>query len=462
MPTTKSKRDQSEDAKTLAQSFHTVRHEGVTYIPAHYMTEEISDALADDERTWIPLTRDLIMELATARFGLLFQSDAEIASFDLVVQQCSRFERGSFSTLLIKTEDGLRRLDPDGELRPVTGSFVPNTIPVVLNTDAAAKQKVKDQLTEWLDSEEVATSLLHHLATALAPHWSAVRYVLLIGDGRNGKSLLLTMLEKLFGLQNMASVTRQEIASKEQGVLSLQGKLINIVMDGVAEYVKDSGNEKSLIAGEVVPIRKLYSSTMTPVKTNGLFVEGLNREPKSSDKSSALQRRLARFYFPNIYEDDLDFWDEMTSDESVGALLGLLLDHYVLKSEKNEKLAQTRHARMLALEHLVNNSLAAQFIMHMEDESAFGADDLVDKSMKQIAAEFRSWRINDRGDTSTWDDADVTRLFSSVATMERQSMRVDGQPRRVTTLVGFKDDMKMLIQEQRGEEDASGETVVGD
>lgn len=461
MPETKSKKELSKDAKSLATSFRTVRHEGVTYIPVHYVTEEITDALKDEERTWVPLTRELIMELAIARYGLIFQSEAEIASFDLMVQQCSIVERGEYSTLLIKTENGLRRLDPDGELRPVTGSFVPNTIPVMLNDDPDDKQRVLDQLSEWLDSEEVAVSLLHHLATALAPHWSAVRYVLLIGDGRNGKSVLLTMLSNLFGLQNMSSVTRQEMASKEQGVLSLQGKLINIVMDGVAQYVKDSGNEKSLIAGEPVPIRRLYSSSMTPVKTNGLFVEALNHEPKTSDKSSALQARLSRFFFPMVYQDNQDFWDEMTSDKMVGALLGLLLDHYVQKSEKNQKLAQTKRARELALEHMVNNSLAAQFIMHQEDVAVFGADDLIGMPMKEIAQKFRAWRVT-LNDVGTWDDADVTRLFTSVATTGRHSMRVDGKPRQVTTLVGFKDDMKLLLEEQRGGGDASGETVVDD
>ena len=41
----------------------------------------------------------------------------------------------------------------------------------------------------------------------------------------------------------------------------------DIVFDGQATYLKDSGTEKSLVAGETVAIRKLYESTPVLVQT---------------------------------------------------------------------------------------------------------------------------------------------------------------------------------------------------
>ena len=87
----------------------------------------------------------------------------------------------------------------------------------MLNEDVADKDRVFGVITEWLDSEEEAHSLLHHLATALAPGWSAVKYVLLLGEGRNGKSLLMKMLHQMIGWDNVSSVTRQNDRRAEPG-----------------------------------------------------------------------------------------------------------------------------------------------------------------------------------------------------------------------------------------------------
>src|SRR5690606_31475051 len=111
--------------------------------------------------------------------------------------------------LLVKTEAGLKRLTTDGTLEDPTGAFVPNTLTPMLNEDSAAKKKILRTVAEWVDGEEEANSLLHHLATALAPGWSAVKYVLLLGEGRNGKSVLMKMLQKLLAMENVSHVTRQ-------------------------------------------------------------------------------------------------------------------------------------------------------------------------------------------------------------------------------------------------------------
>jgi len=85
----------------------------------------------------------------------------------------------------------LAELRPDGELHEPSQEFCPYFIPAPVNDDPDAKATVLATITEWLDGNpEDAESLLSHIATALAPHWSAVKYVLLIGEGRNGKSAI--------------------------------------------------------------------------------------------------------------------------------------------------------------------------------------------------------------------------------------------------------------------------------
>lgn len=458
----KTKLKLSQESHKMAQGFGLVHYRNITYMPMDYETSEPTLQSVDPERTmWSPMNREAIRQLAADQFQTLFANDSELSSFCYMVAQNALRHFEPCSTLLVRTEDGLRELRDDGQLHVPSGAFVPNTLVPMLNTDQADKDRVRAVLEQWVDSEEEAAALLNHLATALAPAWSAVKYVLLLGEGRNGKSLLMKMLQAIFGWENCANVTRQQIAEQNPVVTELNGKLLNIVFDGRAEYVKDSGSEKSLIAGEVIPIRKLYESTPTPVQTNALFIEGLNREPKSTDKSLALQKRLIRFQFPNVYPLNHKFEKEMLAEKSLGALLALMIDHYVHLDEVAVKLAPTQRAIELQLEHMYVNSLAMQFIKYTHEDDPLGATSLLDLEMSELAKQFQSWRIKEN-DLGTWSEPDIVALFAPVLNTERRSKRIDGKPRKVRVVTGFQSETRAFLDTLEGSEDDEEQEVHGD
>lgn len=452
MPQLKSIPEQAQDAMTLATSFRLVNYGGVTYIPADAETGDWTVTPDNDKKMWMPLGYTDVQRIANQQFNLLFRNERELVNYSYMVQQASTEITEPVHSLMLRTAGGLKVLLGDGSIVNPNGTFVPNCLPVPVNDDRAAKDAVFDTLTEWVGSEDSAHSLLYHLATALAPGWSAVRYVLLIGNGRNGKSLLMSMVERMFGKSNCSSISRQDIAEKSPVVTELNGKLFNIIYDGVATYLKDSGMEKSLIAGEPVAVRRLYQSEPTVVQTNALFIEGLNKEPKSSDKSSALQARLSRFWFPNQYEDDLAFRDHMLSDDMVGALLSLMVDHYVKKEEKAIRLEPTTEAKQLKLDHMHANSLAMQFLVFMDQHHPLGADALLGSDMNEVADQFLSWRLKEN-DLSTWSRPDISELFRSVLLLQRKSKRVNGKPRKVQEVTGFHQDAVELLEMNRGDAD---------
>lgn len=460
----KTKKELASEASTLAQSFGLVYYKNVTYIPVDATTSEPLPTGQPDQTIWLPLTRDEKRRLAAKQFNTMFANDAELSSFEFMVSQSSTFVERTVNKLLVKTPEGLRVLNENGDLVIPTGSFVPNTIQPLLNTDPADKQEVFDVIANWLDSDEEATSLLHHLATVLAPGWSAVKYVLLLGEGRNGKGVLLNMLSKLFGKENMSEVPRQEIANRSPMVLDLSGKLLNVVFDGAAEYLKDSGTEKSLIAGESVYIKKLYESSPVRVQTNALFIEALNREPKSNDKSAALQKRLVRFRFPNVYDVDKTFEKHMWSERMLGAFLAVLIDHYVKEDEIAEKLKLTSGATELQLEHMYVNSLALQFIKYIIDNEKDGENYFIDLPLDDASERFKSWRVL-QNDISTWNVPDINVLLMPHFVTERISKRFDAATvRKVRVIKDFKQEALTFIQTLKevsyGEH--AGESVVDD
>ena len=448
----KTKKELSKEAFTLADSYAMVRYRSITYMPADYETRETGLTPPPERTIWIPLSRDDMRRRAADQFGTLFASESELSSFDFMVAQNAQQHTGLCTTLLVRTPEGLRELRDDGQLHEPSGRFVPNALTPMLNTDEEEKARVFSVLSHWLDSDEEAHSLLRHLATALAPGWSAVKYVLLLGGGRNGKSVLLKMMQELFGRDNVSTVTRQQIAEQSPVVPELNGKLLNLVYDGQAAYLKDSGAEKTLIAGEPFPIRRLYESTPTIVQSNALFVEGLQEEPKSRDKSTALQKRLVRFQFPHVFAQDHRFENRMLSEESLGAFLALLIDHYVQRDDVAEALAPTRKALALQLEHMFTNSIGLQFLKYVEETGTFGAKGLVGAEVDTLVKTFQSWRIKEN-DLGHWAEPDVVALFGPIINIERKSKRVDGSPRKVRYVASLKDEALAFIDTLKGDED---------
>ena len=420
-------KDLTADADTLALSFEYVSYLDQLYAPVDYETGDDTAAAPPDRRCWIPLSNQDIQEKARAQFDTAFGKRSTTSEFVYMVDQAARAfnpVKDVQPWLLIKTEQGLKALHEDGLLYDPDGSFIPNMLVPVLNEDPDDKAEVLKTIVDWLGGdEEAALSLLHHLATALAPHWSAGKYLLLIGDGRNGKSVLTTMLEKMFGESNCSGVDRQTVAAGDVGMFDLNGKLLNLVYDGSAEFIKDSGREKSLIVGERIKKRKNYRDEQSAVQTSALFIESLNLEPRTSDKSSALQARLVRFRFPNKYVTDDGFFEHMCSERMLGALLALLLDHYVLQSEKSEKLAPTAKSRKLQLEYMVDNSMALQFVVYLEETEPLGAEDeLVGMWFDDLVSKFKSWRLN-LNDIGVYDRGDMNKLFEPYVETKRSSKR---------------------------------------
>lgn len=450
----KTKKQLSGEAFKLAQGHNLVRYKSVTYIPADYETRETSVPPDIDRTIWLPLSRLQIQRLAADQFDTLFGSDSELSSFDFMVAQSANQQEKEVSSLLVRTSEGLRELDDTGTLVPAAaGEFRPNTLVPMLNADPDDKARIFATITEWVGGEDDARSLLAHLATSLAPGWSAVKYVLLLGEGRNGKSVLMKMLTGLFGRENISHVSRQAMSEQSPVVTELNGKLLNLVYDGKAEYVKDSSTEKSLVAGEAVSIRKLYESTATPVQTNALFIEGLNREPKTGDKSNALQRRLVRFGFPNVYDQDNAFERSMLTERSTGALLSLLMDHYVHEDNVARALRPTTHAIELQLEQMFSNSIGLQFLKHIEEVDPLGTPGLLLEELTALVKKFQSWRVKEN-DLGTWAEPDVMALFQPLLNTERKSVRVNGQVRKVRVVTSYKQEADAFIQSLKGDEAA--------
>jgi hypothetical protein len=189
------------------------------------------------------------------------------------------------------------------------------------------------------------------------------------------------------------------------------------------------------------------------VQTNALFLEGLQREPKSHDKSSALQKRLVRFQFPNVYPLNHRFEKHMLTGETLGAFLSLLVDRYVTEHTIAERLMPTKRSLELQLESMFTNQIGLQFLKHREETDAFGAVGLLGSPMAELVSAFQSWRIKEN-DLGTWAEPDVIGLFGPLLNTERKSVRdAQGKPRKVRIVTSFKTEAAAFIESLKGDAD---------
>lgn len=431
-------------AISLATSWSLVAWRNVFYTPVD-ITTEVAGMGAPQDTVWHPLSEREIVQAAN-KLSVLFANEAQIRSFMLMLRQlASDPDDEGDDGVLVKTKRGLRLLNEHGKLVQPTGNFIRNYIQTDLNDDPQDKAEVFSVVSNWLRSDEEAESLLHHTATILAPHWSAVKYVLLLGEGRNGKSLYLSMLKTLFGDGNVSNVTRQAMSSQSSVCVTLNGKLANIVMDGPMSYLGDNSTEKTLIAGEPISIRLLYDSLPTEVQTNALFLEGLNREPKTRDKSPALQKRLSRFQFPNVYPQDRTFEKHMRSPKMLGALLSLLVDRYVTEDKIASALAPTQGNIALQMEQQVYNTPVLGFMAWLLERRPEVIPDLRagGVELEPLREEFSSWLAQNH--ERSYKPADMIAEFRSVFELHRKTKRVDDKYQKVWIIDGVKPELSPLL-----------------
>lgn len=451
MPDLKNKQQLADAAMTLAASYDLVQREAATFIPVHWETEDPDPPPAPGERIWVPLSRDDKRRLANMKSKILFANDGELRSFEFMVRQLAHQNTQPTTSILVKTKEGMRQLDERGKLVEHDDGFTPNYIKPMLNEDLEDKEFVFKIITEWLGgSAREADSLLNHLATSLAPGYSAVKYILLLGEGRNGKSVLLSMLTGLFGKENVSSVSRQLMAERSPTCVELNDKLLNVIFDGEMTYIKDSSMEKTLIAGEAGTVRMLYENGTTTVQTNALFIEALNAEPKARDKSSALQKRLVRFQFPNTYALDKEFFKLMTSERMLGALLSLLIDHYVEEKDIATKLTPTDKSMELQLDQVWITNPVYQYLDYLlsTDPAAIAKLEAGGYPVDNLLASFKPWaesqNMQDRS------DGDFLLLLKSSFDIGWKTSRVNGKPKNQKVLKGLKPETQAALEQMKG------------
>lgn len=171
-----------------------------------------------------------------------------------------------------------------------------------------------------LDRADKIKAVLELIGYTLMSHARHERFIMLIGPGANGKSVLLAVLEALCGTGNVAGVQPSKFHEKFQRA-HLHQKLANIVTELKQGEVIADAELKAITSGEPATVEHKFKDpfVMHPFATCWF---GTNHMPHTRDFSEALFRRATILQFNRTFTTEEQ--DPTLKDKLAGELPGIL------------------------------------------------------------------------------------------------------------------------------------------
>lgn len=132
---------------------------------------------------------------------------------------------------------------------------------------------------------------------------SLQKCMILIGDGANGKSLILKVLKALLGGKDNVSVLALKHISNDKRAGSLESKLVNICNE-ISKSIKDFEEDfKKIVDGDEIEVDPKFIVPYE-IKTFCKLIFAVNELPFIDDKTSAFYRRLLVITCEKKFEEE--------------------------------------------------------------------------------------------------------------------------------------------------------------
>ena len=156
----------------------------------------------------------------------------------------------------------------------------------------------------FADEDDTIKLIQEWFGYLLIPDTSFEAMMLLVGDGSNGKSLMINAMAELLGTDNFSAVALEQIrADRTFTLVPMIGKLANIVGE-VSEMCKPAQDIlKQIVSGDPIAVDEKYDSVMPAVKFYARLVMSSNNPPRFSDRSDGIWRRLITVPFTRKFQE---------------------------------------------------------------------------------------------------------------------------------------------------------------
>lgn len=171
-----------------------------------------------------------------------------------------------------------------------------------------------------VDAREKRLLLLEMMGYTMLPTARYEKFIVLIGSGANGKSVVLSTLQALLGHENVASVAPDQFNNRFQRAFLL-GKLANVISELPEGAVLADAELKAIVSGESITAEFKHQAAFSFRPTCTIWC-GTNHLPSTRDFSDALFRRALVLRFNRKFEEHEQ--DKMLTNKLKEELPGIL------------------------------------------------------------------------------------------------------------------------------------------
>jgi putative DNA primase/helicase len=222
----------------------------------------------------------------------------------------------------INFKNGLYNLDTGNLEDHRSNYYYVWQIPVTFDPDAECPA-IEKFLSEVILAKDIPL-IYEWFGLSLVPYTRFGKALMLHGKGANGKSVLLNLLVRLLGIDNISKESLQNLETKQFSVANLYGKLMNICPDLPSTTLHEAEIFKQLTGNDMyIRGEEKYKPAFQFLNTARLTFSA-NDLPKGKI-DYAFSRRWILVNFPNTFEgnQDKDLIDKLTPELS--GLLNLAL-----------------------------------------------------------------------------------------------------------------------------------------
>jgi putative DNA primase/helicase len=179
-----------------------------------------------------------------------------------------------------------------------------STIQLPVNYNSNAKyERFLQFLNEIFedDSERIAI-VQEFTGLCLVPDTSFQKALIMVGEGANGKTTLIQVLEELLGRDNISSVALADLGNEFHRV-RLHGKLVNIASEIDPKTLEKSDYFKSIVTGDTISAAHKHKPAFD-YRPVARLIFACNRLPRVRDTSHGFYRRLMILPFERRFEGD--------------------------------------------------------------------------------------------------------------------------------------------------------------
>ena len=223
------------------------------------------------------------------------------------------------------------------KLRPHTPDFLSTVrMSVEYNPDADCPH-ISEFVKEIVYEDQIPL-IFEIIGYTLYHDYPFQKWFLLLGEGENGKSVLLSLISKFIGEENVSAVGLQKLDQRFEAA-NLYGKAVNIVADLSDADLKRTSNLKALTGGDLLSTEKKFKDSFT-FRNFAKLIYSCNKIPVTMDNSLAFFRRITMIPFPNRFtigkNADEELIAKLTTKEELTGLLNIAIEglQRLLKNRK--------------------------------------------------------------------------------------------------------------------------------